>query len=99
MRSTSPPKIGVAWRIHQIDFHVAETDGDVLGQDRDAAFALQIIGVDDQAMLAALKFIQLLGAEKSGLAQHLIHHGRFAMVDVSYDGNVADVVPAHRVVV
>ena len=38
-------------------------------------------------------------AEQAGLAQHLIDQGGLAVVDVGDDGDVADVVPAHRVVV
>ena len=41
-------EIGVAGRVDDVDLGVAELQGDVLGQDGDAALALQIVGVEDQ---------------------------------------------------
>ena len=32
----------------------------------------------------------LVLAESAGLAQHLVHEGRFAMIDVRDDGDVPD---------
>jgi len=91
-------KVGVAGRVHQVDFDVAEADCDVLRKDRDAAFTLEIVGVNDQSMLPALQFVEFLGAEQTGLAQHLIDHGCLAMVNVGYDGNISYVVPEHQFV-
>ena len=70
-------------------------DGEVLGQDGDAALALERVGVHDQAVLAALELVQLAGAELAGLAQHLIDQRRLAVVDVGDDGNVSQIVPFH----
>ena len=70
-------------------------EGDVLGQDGDAALALEVVGVEDQAVLAALELLQLAGAEQAGLAQHLIDQGRLAVVDVGDDGHVANIGAFH----
>ena len=40
-------EIGVAGRIDDVDLDVAVFDGDVLGQDGDAALALEIVGVEN----------------------------------------------------
>ena len=66
--------------------------GDVLGQDGDAALALEVVGVEDAGVLPP----QLsLVAELAGLAQHLIDQRGLAVVDVGDDGDIADVVPLH----
>ena len=94
-RSTSPPKSawpGVSIRLILVS---SEAEGDVLGQDGDAALALQVVGVEDEAVLAADELVQLLGAEQAGLAEHLIDQRRLAVVDVGDDGDVADVVSLH----
>ena len=94
-RSTSPPKSawpGVSMRLILVSPSV---EGDVLGQDGDAALAFQVVGVEDQAVLAADELVQLLAAKQAGLAQHLIDQGRFAVVNVGDDGDIANVVPLH----
>ncbi len=63
--------------------------GDVLGQDRDAPLALQVVGVED-----ALAH-QLAVAELAALAQQAIDQRGLAVVDVGDDGNVADIVATH----
>ena len=88
-------EVGVAGRVDEVDLDVADADGDVLGQDGDAALALQVVGVQDEAVLAADELVQLLGAEQAGLPEHLIDQGGLAVVDVGDDGDVADVVPLH----
>ena len=40
-------EIGVAGRVDDVDLHALVGDGDILGQDRDAALAFQIVGVED----------------------------------------------------
>ena len=82
-------EIGVAGRVDDVDLHALVGDGDVLGQDRDAPLALQVVGVED--LLAD----QLRGAEPAALAQHAIDQRRLAVVDVGDDGDVADVVATH----
>ncbi len=60
-----------------------DADGGVLGQDGDAAFPLQVVGVHDP--LGHL----LVGAEDVGLPQQAVHQGRLAVVDVGDNGDVA----------
>ena len=82
-------EIGVAGRVDDVDLHALVGDGDVLGQDRDAALAFQVVGVEN--LLAD----QLRFAEPAALAQHAIDQPRLAVVDVGDDGDVADVVATH----
>ena len=63
--------------------------GDVLGQDRDAALALQFVGVENAIA------DQLARAELAALPQQAIDQRRFAMIDVGDDGDVADIVATH----
>ena len=67
-------------------------DGRVLGENRDAALALQIIRVHD-----ALGNL-LIGAESAGLAEHGVHERGFAMVDVGDDGDIAYRLP-HKILI
>ena len=41
-------EVGVAGRVDDVDLDVAVDDGSVLGEDGDAALALEIVGVHDQ---------------------------------------------------
>src|SRR4029079_1667566 len=59
-------------------------DRAVLGQDRDAALALEVVRVHD-----ALGDL-LVGAEGAALAQQLGDQRRLAVVDVGDDGDVSD---------
>ena len=58
-------------------------DGGVLGQDRDAALALELVAVH-----GAL-FDALVGAEHAALAEHGVNQGGLAVIDVGDDGDVA----------
>ena len=58
-------------------------DGAVLGQDGDAALALQVVAVHH-----ALGHL-LVVAEGAGLAQQLVDQRGLAVVDVGDDGDVA----------
>ncbi len=78
-------EVGVAGRVDEVDFGTAVGDGDVLGQDGDAAFAFLGVGVED-----ALAF-KLAVAELPALAQELVDQGCFTVVDVCDDGDVSDV--------
>ena len=57
----------------------------VLGQNGDAALALQVVGVHD-----ALDHM-LVGAESAALPQHGVHQRGLAVVDVGDDGDIANV--------
>ena len=78
-------EVGVAGRVDDVDLDAAIHDRRVLGQDRDAALALQVVRVHDQ--LADL----LVLAEDVALLEQAVHQRRLAMVDVRDDRHVADV--------
>ena len=65
---------------------VAVVDRDVLGQDRDAALALEVVGVEDPLSL------ELRCPILAGLAEHRVDQRRLAVVDVGDDGHVSNVV-------
>ncbi len=91
MRSTSPPKsawpgvstmlILTIWPVSGI----GDGDGSVLGEDGDAALALQVVGIHD-----ALGHLLVL-AEGVRLAQEAIHQRGLAVVHVGDDGDVTKV--------
>ncbi len=82
-------EIGVAGRVDDVDLHPFVGNGDILGEDRDAAFAFQIVGVED--LLAD----ELGVAEPPALAQHAIDQARLAVIDVCDDGDVSYIGAAH----
>ena len=88
-------EVGVPRRVDEVHLHVADADAAVLRENRDAALALLVVGVHDQAVLPADEFVQLLGPELPGLPEHLIDECRLAVVDVGNDGDVANIVPLH----
>ena len=88
-------EVGVAGRIDDVDLGAAQGQGDVLGEDGDAALAFDVVGVEDEAVLAAGEALQLLTAKEAGLAHHFIHQCGLAMVHVGDDGHIAYVVPFH----
>ena len=75
--------------IDDVDLDPLVRDGDVLGQDGDAALALLVVRVKD-ALLYLLVF-----AKCARGAQQLVDEGRLAMVDMGDDGDVSDVLLAH----
>ena len=84
IRSTSPPKSAWPGRIHDVDLDALPADGRVLGQDRDPPLPLERVGVHDPLLHL------LVGAERAGLPEHLIHQGGLAVVDVGDDGQITD---------
>ena len=80
-------EVAVARRVDDVDLGVAEVDGRVLGQDRDAALALEVVRVHD-----ALGDL-LVGAEGAALAEQGVHERGLAVVDVGDDGDVAQLHP------
>ena len=79
-------EIGVAGRVDDVDPDAAVGDRGVLGQDSNAPLPLQRVRVHNQG--AHL----LVGLEDLALLQQRVDQGRLAMVDVRYDGQVANVV-------
>ena len=78
-------EIAVARRVDDIDLGVVEKKSGVLGQNGDAALALQVVGIHH----ALDKF--LIGAENAALPEHGVHQRGFAVVNVSDDGDVANI--------
>ncbi len=79
------PEIAVARRVHEVDLRVLVVNRRVLGQDRDAALALQVVRVHDP--LAVL----LVGAEDPALGEEGVHEGGLSVVHVGDDGDVTEV--------
>ena len=76
-------EVAVAGRVHNVDLDVVVEDGRVLGQDGDAALALQLVGVHH-----ALD-VGLVGAEGAALVQHGVNQGGLSVVHVRDNGDVA----------
>ena len=84
-------KVGVARGVNDVDLNVLVLDRDVLGENRNAALALLVVGIQD----AVLDL--LVGTEGVRGTQELVDHRRLAVVDVSDDGDVPQIVYAHVV--
>ena len=81
-------EVGVAGGVDDVDAVLdavqGQAQGGVLGQDGDAPFPLQVVGVHDP-LHRSETFPQ--GA---GLLKQLVHQGGLAMVDMGDDGDVAE---------
>ena len=78
-------EIGVARRIDDVDASAVPDHRRSLGQNGDAALALEIIGIHgalDHALVLAIR---------AGLLQQAVDQGSFAMVDVRDNGDVAKI--------
>jgi hypothetical protein len=42
------------------------------------------------------QLIELFRPELSGLPKHLVYESRFAVIDVSNDGDISNIVPLHK---
>ena len=76
-------EIGMAGRIDDIDAGVLPDQRGGLGQDRDAALALKVVGIE-RALEHAL-----IVAKRARLLQKTVDQRGFAVVDVGNDGNIA----------
>ena len=79
-------EVGVARRVDDVEAHALVRDAGLLGQDRDAALALEVHRVHDPID------DDLVDAEDARLAEHRVDERGLAVVDVGDDGEVADVV-------
>src|SRR5208282_1950212 len=77
-------KIGVAGRVHNVDFHACIKHSRVLGKDGDAALALQIVRVHDALGHG------LVVAEGATLPKHGVNQRGLAVIHVGDDGDVAN---------
>ena len=81
-------EVDVAGRVDQVEDVALPVDSDVLGLDRDAAFALQIHRVE---VLRA----HVAGLDGTGDLEDAIGQRRLAMVDVRDDREVPDAIEVH----
>ncbi len=78
-------KVTVAGSVDNIDFHAFINHRNVLGENGDAAFAFQVVVVQDEVS-------KVFGLpHQVGLVNHAVHERGFAMVNMGDDGNVSDV--------
>src|SRR3712207_1439959 len=78
---------------HRVAAVVGQPDGGVLGQDGDAALALEVHRVHDAVLRGVVVRPLALGAaERTGLAEEGVDQGGLAVVDVGDDRHVAQVV-------
>ena len=84
-------KIGMARGVKNVNLHALVLDGDVLGQDSDAALALLVVGVQ-HALLHLL-----VGTEGIRCTQQFIDQRGLAVVNVSDDRDVPQVLYTHTV--
>jgi hypothetical protein len=81
-----PAEVGVSGRVDDVDFDTLIGDGNVFGEDGDSAFSFEIVGVED------LLTGQLGISELSALPEHTIDESGFAVIDMSDNGNVSEVI-------
>ena len=83
-------EVGVAWRVHDVDLHALVVHRDVLRENCDAAFAFEVIRVED-AILRQLRITEL-----ATLLEQRVNKRRLAVVNVRDDGDVANILPSAR---
>ena len=83
-------EIAVAGRIDDVDLDAVVADAGGLGENGDAALALQVVRVHD----ALGDFF--VGAENAALPEHGVDQRGLAVVDVRDDGDVANLVVRHN---
>ena len=79
-----PAEVGMTRRVDDVDACVLPDDGGALGEDRNPALALQIVGIH-----GALEDPLVL-AERAGLLQELVDERGLAVVDVGDNCNVSE---------
>ena len=79
-------EVGVTGGVHDVDLDVFVGDRRVLGNDGDAALALQIHLVHDALGDG------LVGAEDAALLEHPVHQGRLAVVNVGDNRDIPQVI-------
>ena len=78
-------EVGVTGRVDDVEDHVAVADRRVLGEDRDALLALEVVRVHDPLVDV------LVGAERAGLPQQGVDQRGLAVVDVGDDRDIAQI--------
>ena len=85
-------EIGVAGGVDDVDAGVLPDQRSGLGQDGDAPFALQVVGIHRPLGHP------LVLAERAGLLQQAVDQGGFAVVDVGDNGDIAQIHGAYGAV-
>ena len=80
----------MSWSIDNVDADAIPHHGDVLRQNCDPAFALEIVGVQNTGSHP------LILAEHSALLNQAVHQRCFAVVNVGDNGNVANISTAQN---
>ena len=75
-------EIGVSGGVYNVDFDAVIHHGGGLGQNRDAALTLEVVGVHDSLLDV------LVRSENAALTQQLVDQRRLAVVDVGNDRDV-----------
>ena len=78
-------EVGVSRGVDNVDLHALVADGHVLGEDGDAALALEVVVVEHEVVGL------LVLAEKVARVKHLVHERCLSVVHVGNDGNVANI--------
>ena len=78
-------EVGVAGRVDDVEGHVAVANRRVLGEDRDALLALEVVRVHDPLVDV------LVGAERAGLPEQGVDERGLAVVDVGDDRHIAQI--------
>ena len=78
-------EVGVTGRVDDVEDHVAVANRRVLGENRDALLALEVVRVHDPLVDV------LVGAERAGLPQERVDQRGLAVVDVGDDRNIAQI--------
>ena len=76
-------KVGVARRVHNVDFGIFIGNGGVFGQDRNPPFPLQVAGVHHPLHYG------LVVSVHAALLEHGVHQGGFAVVNVGNNGDIS----------
>ena len=84
-------EVGVARGIDDIDLDALVGAGAVLGQNGDAALTLDVTAVHDTLSHS------LIVAESAALAQQGVHQRGLAVVNVSDDSDIAQIVTNHKI--
>ena len=83
-------EVAVAGRVDDVDLDVVIADAGGLGQNRDAALALEIVRVHRAVEHG------LVVAENAALFEHRVDERGLAVVDVRDDGDISNRVVGHR---
>jgi len=79
-------KVGMTGCIDDVDFDIAVGDRRVLGDNGDAALSLQVHFIHDALGNG------LIGAKDTALLKHSVHEGGLAVIDVSDNRDISQVI-------